>query len=118
MPEIHPRAHRLQVSMHVFVRGEDASGVPFDMEVDSTNVSRGGLAFVSPLEIAMDAEMEIVVERPPMGPREFPPLFTSGKVVRMVKVAEGGFNVGVEFTGPKLMIFAAETPLEAPEKPA
>ena len=94
--------------MHVFVRGEDSSGVPFDMEVDSTNVSRGGLAFLSPFEIAMGAGLEIVVERPPQGPREFPPLFTSGKVVRMVAAA-GGFSIGVEFTGPKLMIFAAET---------
>jgi hypothetical protein len=95
--------------MHVFVRGEDSSGVPFDMEVDSTNVSRGGLAFLSPFAMEMGASLEIVVERPPLGPREFPPLFTSGKVVRMVPATEAGrFNVGVEFTGPKLMMFSHE----------
>ena len=107
MAELHPRAHRLQVSMHVFVRGEDTSGIPFDMEVDSLNISRGGLAYHSPQEVAMGATLEIVVERPPMGPREFPPLFTTGKVVR-VHPTDGGFDIGVEFTGPKLMIFAAE----------
>ncbi len=107
MAETPPRAHRLQVSMHVFVRGEDTSGIPFDMEVDSLNVSRGGLAYHSSQEVAMGASLEIVVERPPMGPREFPPLFTTGKVVR-VQPATGGFDIGVEFTGPKLMIFAAE----------
>jgi len=93
--------------MHVFVRGEDTNGIPFDMEVDSTNVSRGGLAFHSPHNVAMDGSLEIVVERPPMGPREFPPLFTSGKVVRVKPADGGGFDIGVEFTGPKLMIFAA-----------
>ncbi|GEM_PF-6875831 len=103
------RAHRLQVSLHVFVRGEDTSGIPFDMEVESQNVSRGGLAYHSPQEVAMGADLEIVVERPPIAAREFPPLFTTGKVVRVRAVDSGGFDIGVEFTGPKLMIFAAET---------
>jgi hypothetical protein len=109
MAELHPRANRLQVSLHVFVRGEDSSGIPFDMEVDSLNVSRGGLAYHSPDEVAMGASLEIVVERPPMGPRQFPPLFTTGKVVRVQPTSGGGFDIGVEFTGPKLMIFAAES---------
>ena len=108
MADTTTRAHRLQVSMHVFVRGEDISGVPFDMEVDSQNVSRGGLAYHSPQEVAMGSNVDVVVERPPIGPREVPPLFTSGKVVR-VDPSEGGFVVALEFTGPKLMIFAAET---------
>jgi len=108
MLEMRPRARRLEVSLHVFVRGEDTCGIPFDMEVDSLNVSRGGLAYHSPQEVAMGGSLEIVVERPPMGPREFPPLFTTGKVVR-VHPADGGFDIGVEFTGPKLMIFAAES---------
>jgi len=102
------RAHRLQVSMHIFVRGEDTSGVPFDMEVDSQNISRNGLAYLSPQEVAMGANIDVVVERPPIGPREVPPLFTTGKVVR-VQPADGGFDVALEFTGPKLMMFAAET---------
>jgi len=108
MAELRPRANRLQVSLHVFVTGEDANGVPFDIEVDSTNISRGGLAFHSEFAIAMGASLEIVVQRPALGPREFPPLFTSGKVVRMVPEGDG-YSIGVEFTGPKLMIFAAET---------
>jgi hypothetical protein len=109
MPEMRPRGRRLEVSLHVFVRGEDTSGIPFDMEVDSLNVSRGGLAYHSPQEVAMGASLEIVVERPPMGPREFPPLFTTGQVVRVHRAAGGGFDIGLEFTGPKLMIFAAES---------
>ena len=103
-----PRAHRLQVSMHVFVRGEDSNGVPFDMEVDSENVSRGGLAFHSPVGVEMGAELEIVVERPMIAQREAAPLFTTGKVVRMAPAESGGYAIGVEFTGPKLMTFATE----------
>ena len=109
MADSKPRAHRLQVSMHIFVRGEDTSGVPFDMEVDSQNISRNGLAYHSPHDVAMGANVDVVVERPPVGPREVPPLFTTGKVVRIRPAEGGGFDIGLEFTGPKLMIFAAET---------
>jgi hypothetical protein len=109
MTDQKPRASRLHVSMHVFVRGENTSGIPFDMEVDSTNISRGGLAYHSPQEVAMGAKVDVVVERPPIGKREVPPLFTTGKVVRVMPAEGGGFDVGLEFTGPKLMIFAAET---------
>ena len=109
MAETKTRAHRLQVSMHVFVRGEDSSGVPFDMEVDSQNVSRGGLAYHSEQEVAMGASIDVVVERPPIGPREVPPLFTTGKVVRVDPAVGGGYEVALEFTGPKLMMFAHET---------
>ncbi len=108
MPELPQRAHRLQVSMHVFVRGEDANGVPFDMEVDSENVSRGGLAFHSPVQLETGASIEIVVERPPVAQREVAPLFTSGKVVRATPVDAGGFTIAVEFTGPGLNTFASE----------
>ena|SRR5258708_7310038 len=109
MPDVKPRANRLYVSMRVYVRGEDVNGVPFDMEVESLNISRNGLAFHSPHEIAMAAPLDIVVQRSPLGPREFPPLFTSGKVMRVAPAEGGGFNIGIEFTGPKLMMFAAES---------
>lgn len=109
MSEAPLRANRLPVSMHIFVRGVDASGVPFDTEVDSTNVSRGGLAFLTSIEMEMGGDLEIVVQRRAIGPREFPPLFTQGKIVRMVPADDNQFMVGVEFTGPKLTMFAHET---------
>ena len=109
MPQMQ-RPNRLQVSMQVYVRGVDSNGVPFDISVDSKNVSRGGLQFTSEVGIAMDAPLDIVVERPPVGRREVPPLFTTGKVVRAVPAKEGaGFDVSVEFTGPKLRMFSGET---------
>ena len=109
MPNV-PRPNRLQVSMQVYVRGVDRHGVPFDISVDSKNVSRGGLMFTSEVAVAMDAQLDIVVERPPVGRREVPPLFTSGKVARVVPAKEGpGFDVSVEFTGPKLRMFSGET---------
>jgi hypothetical protein len=91
------------------VSGVDIHGVPFDINVDSSNVSRTGVAFSTELELAMGAELKIVVTRPPIGPREIPPVFTQGKVVRNVPSKSGqGFDIGIELTGPKLRMFSAE----------
>lgn len=103
------RPSRIQVSLKVMVSGVDVHGVPFDMQVDSNNVSRTGVAFTTELELAMGAELQIVVTRPPIGGREHPPAFTSGKVVRNVPSKSGkGFDVGIELTGPRLRMFSAE----------
>jgi hypothetical protein len=105
MSELAGRPSRLAVRMQVFVRGVDANGVPFDMEVDSNNVSRGGLAFSCEMPLEAGAALDITVNRPPIGGREFPPHFTTGKVVRVHPKPGGGYDVGVEFTGPRLRIF-------------
>jgi len=103
------RRNRLEVSLKVTVSGVDANGVPFQIAVDSTNVSRGGLAFHADLPIPAGAQLEIVVERPPIGGREFPPFFTQGRVVRLAPAAGGrGSEVAVEFTGPHLRMFSGE----------
>lgn len=96
--------------MTVLVRGVDRNGVPFDVKVDSKNISRGGLLFRSGQELEIEAPLDIVVQRAAIGPLEFPPHFTSGKVVRVVPAKEGrGFEVSVEFTGPRLRMFTGET---------
>lgn len=112
MPSRRNRPSRLQVSMTVLVRGVNRNGVPFDIKVDSKNVSRGGLAFFAEQEVEAGASLDIVVHRAPIGPREFPPHFTTGKAVRVVPAKEGhGYDISVEFTGPRLRMFAGETDL-------
>lgn len=108
MPAEQParRSSRLQVSLQTFVRGVDKSGVPFDISVPSEDVSRSGLRFVVPSEVEVGAELDIVVQRPSLGGREFPPLFTRGKVVRVVAQPDGsGYDVAVDIIGPRLRMF-------------
>ena len=103
------RPNRVEVSLKVTVSGVGADGAPFQIAVDSTNVSRGGLAFHTDLAIPIGAQLGIVVQRPSIGGREFPPFVTQGKVVRSVPSAGGsGSQVAVEFTGPRLRMFSGE----------
>jgi len=103
------RPSRVAVSLKVKVSGVGTDGVPFQIAVDSTNVSRGGLAFHTEVAIPVGAQLEIVVERSPIGGREFPPFFTQGKVVRLAPAAGGrGAEVAVEFTGRHLRMFSGE----------
>lgn len=96
--------------MQVFVRGADRIGEPFDMQVETENVSRGGLMFSTDRDIPLGSQLEIVVRRLPIGGREFEPLFTTGKVVRAsLSERTSGFEIGVEFTGPRLQVFSAES---------
>ena len=96
--------------MQVFVRGKDRIGEAFDVRVDTDNVSRGGLMFRTDHDIPLGSQLEIVVRRLPIGGREFEPLFTTGRVVRTSLAKDSpGFEVGVEFTGPRLQVFSAES---------
>ena len=96
--------------MQVFVKGVDRAGVPFDISVGSENVSRSGLMFRLDQEVQVGAELDVVVQRPPLARREFPPLFTRGKVVRVNPAPEGsGYDIAVQFTGPQLRTFVQET---------
>lgn len=110
MPAELPRAHRLRVKLQVHVHGVDRAGKPFDASVGSDNVSRTGLMFRSPQDIEVGSEMDIVVRRPPLGGREFPPLFTRGKAVRVIPCPEeGGYDVALHFIGPQFRTYVGET---------
>ena len=100
------RSSRLQVSLQTFVRGVDKGGVPFDISVPSEDVSRSGLRILMPSEVEVGAELDIVVQRPALGGREFPPLFTRGKVVRVAPQPDGSaYDVAVDIIGPRLRMF-------------
>ena len=112
MPGPKQRPSRLKVHLTVLLRGVNRNGLPFDIKVDSQNVSRGGLLFRTTQEVETGADLDIVIQQAPIGPREFPPHFTTGKVVRVVPAKEGkGYDISVEFTGPRLRMFTRETDL-------
>ncbi len=103
------RPQRMNISMQVLVKGVDRTGKRFDISVASENVSRGGLMFRFEQELEEGAELDIVVQRPPVGVRQFPPHFTRGKAVRVRPAKEGsGYDIAVQFTGPQLRTFVKE----------
>lgn len=109
MAPLPDRPQRMHISMQVLVKGVDRAGKPFDISVASENVSRGGLMFRFEQALAEGAELDIVVQRPPLGVRQFPPHFTRGKVVRVAPAADGsGYDIAVQFTGPQLRTFVKE----------
>ncbi len=106
----HRRQSRLNVSMNAMIKGKDRFGQAFDETTASENISRGGLAFRTRRELEEGAELDIVIPRPPIGPREQPPFFTTGKVVRArLDVAGHDYVVAVQFTGPQFRTFMRET---------
>lgn len=102
------RQSRLNVSMNAMIKGVDRFGAPFDQTTPSENISRGGLAFRTTRELALDTELDIAIPRPPIGRREQAPFFTTGKIVRVIREGEE-FVVAVQFTGPQFRTFVSET---------
>ena len=94
----HRKQSRLGVSMQVLIKGTDRLGSPFDEASSSENISRGGLAFLTKRELEPGAELDIVIPRPPNGPREQAPFFTTGKIIRILPEGDE-FRIAVEFTG-------------------
>ena len=99
---------RLSVSMQALIKGTDRLGIPFDEASSSENISRGGLAFLTKRELEPGAELDIVIPRPPIGPREQAPFFTTGKIIRIFPQGDE-FRIAVEFTGPQFRTFVKET---------
>lgn len=103
----HRRQNRLNVSMRAWIRGKDKYGAAFDESVSSDNVSHGGLALLTARELEEGAELDITIDRPPIGRREQAPFFTTGKVVRIIPEGEL-HRVAVQFTGPQFRTFVRE----------
>ena len=102
------RQNRLAVSMTALVKGVDRAGQPFDISTSSENISRGGLSLVTKRDVAEGTELDITITRPPLGPREQAPFFTTGKVVRVIK-QDDEFLLAVQFTGPQFRTFVKES---------
>lgn len=106
----HRQQRRIQAAIPVQVRGTDTQGEPFEEWYDAVDVSRRGLSFLTRRELAMSAEVSVVLPgRVPMRPGEGPAdFFSSASVVRVTKEAEIN-RVALRFFGATLSIYVAET---------
>ena len=107
----HRRHHRLEVALPLRVRGRDACGAAFEDSTSSYNVSREGASFVTRRELLVGQSLEFIIPHRPQ-PHEVSPrpdFETTGVVRRLISRTEGEWEVGVEFTGPRLRTYIPET---------
>lgn len=106
----HRKSHRLEVSLPLLVRGRDVMGAAFEEATASYNVSREGASFTTRRELEMGQQLELSIPRRPGGPQTVASNFeTTGQVRRIIPKETGEYEVGVEFTGPRLRTFMSES---------
>jgi PilZ domain len=97
---------RIAVRLPLTVRGRDSEGRVFEEETSSENLCRGGVGFITRLDLAIGSDLEILIpfsqtgaRRSERGERDFA---TSGRVIHVRSVESGSERmVGVQFTGPR-----------------
>lgn len=100
---------RTEASIPMEIRGIDEAGEQFQEFVTALEVSRRGASFLTPRDLAVLAELTVVIPgrgptRSKEGPTDF---FSSAAVVRVAP--EGEMNrVSVRFIGSTLMTFVSE----------
>jgi hypothetical protein len=101
---------RVQAALPIQVKGVDASGVAYDDVTSAIEVSRRGLSFFTPHQLAVFATLTIVIPgRGPLRPHEgHSDFFTEATVVRTIKEDENTYRVGVRFIGATLSMYSAE----------
>ncbi|HXE75669.1 MAG TPA: PilZ domain-containing protein [Candidatus Xenobia bacterium] len=105
------RHNRLEVALPLVVRGRDAYGAAFEDSTASYNVSREGASFVTRRELLVGQSLELIIPHRPrpheVSPR--PDFETTGVVRRLISRTEGEWEVGIEFTGPRLRTWMPES---------
>jgi hypothetical protein len=101
---------RVEAAIHIQVRGQDSAGLEFDDTATALEVSRRGLSFLTPHELAVFATLTVTIPgRGPMRPDEGPSdFFTEATVVRSVKEDEESYRVSVRFMGATLPMYSSE----------
>src|SRR5574341_361596 len=105
------RNRRLEVALPLLVRGRDAYGAVFEDSTSSYNLSREGASFVTRRELVVGQSLEFIIPHRPL-PHETSPrpdFETTGEVRRLISKSEGEWEVGVEFTGPRLRTWMPQT---------
>lgn len=90
------RHRRVHAGLLMVVRGEDSHGRRFEEQTSCYDISRAGASFSTEREIAVGANIEVVITME-AGPRggDFDAL---ARVVRVAPVQEGGgWEVGIQF---------------------
>ena len=97
------------VALEMRVRGMGRDGLPFDEATLSSDVSRGGCSFELTQEVELDAQLELEITRRTAARRSPPPpFFTTGAVLRAIKLEPAGWRICVQFTGPQFPTYASE----------
>ena len=105
------RSRRLEVTLPLLVRGRDAYGAAFEDSTASYNLSREGASFITRRELVLGQSLEFIIPHRPL-PHETTPrpdFETTGEVRRLIARSEGEWEVGVQFTGPRLRTYMPET---------
>jgi len=102
---------RVSVGLAVIVRGTDAAGHRFEETAHSYDLSRTGLSFVTPRDLAVGNDLEIVI---PQGGWSRTPDREFSTLAHVVRVRDGEKEgervVGVQFYGPHLnRVFVSES---------
>jgi len=106
---------RINVGLAVLVRGNDGAGHRFEEKSEILDVSRTGASFSTRRDIAIGADLELVIPKLGLG-RSSPDDFeTLAHVVRVTDgPAENEKIIGVQFMGPRFhRVFITETSSES-----
>jgi len=104
-------SRRIFVTLPMLVRGRDVHGHAFEDTTSSYNVSRDGASFLTTRELGMGQPLALIIPRRPLkreggSQADFE---TTGEIRRIIPKAEGQWEVGVLFTGPRLRTYMPET---------
>ena len=101
---------RVEAAIAIRVQGVDSAGMTYDEDATALEVSRRGLSFLTPRELATFATLTVIIPgrgpvRPDEGATDF---FTEATVVRSVKEDGQFYRVSVRFMGATLPMYSAE----------
>lgn len=109
------KQRRISVGLDVIVRGQDRDGRRFEVTSQILDVSRTGASFLTPRDIEMGADVEILIPKLGLSGRPSRDDYqTLAHVVRVIDDPVSGQRViGVQFVGPKFnRVFITEESTE------
>ena len=108
------KQRRISVGLDIVVRGQDREGHRFDTTSQILDVSRTGASFLTTRDIAMGADLEVMIPKLGLGRASKDDYQTLAHVVRVVDDPVSGQRViGVQFVGPRFnRVFITEETAE------
>lgn len=109
------KQRRINVGLDVVVRGQDRDGRRFELTSQILDVSRTGASFLTTRDVAMGADLELLIPKLGLGRASKDDYQTLAHVVRVVDDPVSGQRViGVQFVGPRFnRVFITEESAES-----
>jgi len=108
-PDNRRSQRRVEASVPIRVRGQDATGEEFEDCVAALEVSRRGLSFLTPHPLPLFSTLSIVIPGRGSLLATEEDFLAEAAVLRCVNTEEGLFRVGVRFIGATLPVYSPET---------